>query len=436
MPVRIFDSVDARVEDVLGGYPGQTFSNWYNGPAPVWMYQRAMYRDVYGYYPENKGEFAVPTVDDTYRGMWNYPKNWWDGFDQYAEVTGASQPGLPASPPLAWLDGWPGSGIFLKLGRTIVGLNKLDILEKLATLEASKYGGPEFLQANFGTVEPTRIAGKIMMSVGEDDYSTLPGPIIRLGAPGGSHIKCRINFLRQSKPLGIPSHRPEMKVGEIVTPRDLGFWGIEQFDALDTKAWCDKQDIDDCTAEIAKGNPYLAGRVNDTTIFDEALFVLALRNNIDTTQEVKASNGSGGGQYEIAVTSGYPPKAAERDYSDFLYVDANEGEEDLKGCIASTQGLGETDKSTWRRLKYDEDFAIEHHRNHIRNLLSLRDPLDVLNEDKALPVTYPEVKGSKLPWTPWSWNLTAAGHISSVFCCDASTAIFGAPYDQCQRPNT
>ena len=121
------------VADYTGSVPGQTFWNWYNGPNPIWMYQRAIFR--YCYNPRfganivkdgktyataglTLGDISTSALDVD----WNIPRNWWTGVQAggYLEVTMASEPGLAASPPICWFDGWRGSGTWINVGKTLV----------------------------------------------------------------------------------------------------------------------------------------------------------------------------------------------------------------------------------------------------------------------------------------------------------------------------
>ena len=46
-PVIYSDGTNYSPKDITGSVPGQTFWKKYNGPAPVWMFQRSIFRYIY-----------------------------------------------------------------------------------------------------------------------------------------------------------------------------------------------------------------------------------------------------------------------------------------------------------------------------------------------------------------------------------------------------
>lgn len=427
-----------KVEDISGSFPGQTFANWYNGPSPVWMYQRAIFRMVY--------DTTLPVIDSNtflktpklspgdlgIKFDWNYPTNWYLGVPDngYMEVTAASEPGMSNSPPLCWVDGWPGSGLFVAVGKSFRSTNKANALFGLIVEMSKSEDGLNKLKLWWNDTDPYKIFNNILHynKVGNDpniSFGSINGPIIWDPLNKKKTQPCNITWNNQTNPESIPSLFPRKQTGIKSIARDKGFWSGPNVSATNYYEWCKESKdkklnyiTNQCIDDIRFDNNYAADRLNNTTLFDEPIFCMAVYLGYDTVQMVRSSNGAGFWQYELMLLYGFPEEVKNRDYSSFIEIDLAQTNNDTSCPIWNKNAyfpLG--------GVKYKSDFTSNYMKN-IYQYFTLRNPFDVNNNDKSVAVEPGSV------WTPKTpeYNITVKNHISDMF---TGMAIVGQHNDQC-----
>jgi len=360
------------VKDVSASVPSRTYWFWHNGPGPIWMYQRAIFRYLYNpnYGPslyinippwepvselknhQIKGPWAQPAVDPTPTTnipedgwsknmktdmMFQQPSNWWKGVPSngWLEVTAASEPGLAPSPPICWFDAWRGSGTWINVGRTIVGRNKVDVIFRLGYEAAGTPSGIAWLNSQFNIdtnvsfpeMSRTDVAYQIcknLLQVGSDNGCKIAGPIVFNARPDV------ISANWETNPKTIQTN---FCVSNTYNNESITGNGSVQKTAnnalttgvLNWEAWCDNAQPSGggnmpnrCIENIRMGQVFTADRQAAIMSFDEPLFALAQYLNYDSIQMPHSSNGNGRYQYEYCELRGYPPEVKNRDYSGFM----------------------------------------------------------------------------------------------------------------------
>ena len=433
---------DIDYADITGSFPGQTFSNWYNGPSPVWMYQRAIFRMVYNtelpsinYMNENPRSYPSLLTGNNgdWESKWNYPNNWWNCIPDngYIEVTCASEPGMASSPPILWIDGWPGSGIFFNVGKSFRAKNKSSAAFFLAKEMTKTTDGSKKLKEWFNSDDPYEILKNLIYGYSKNNYkfSNINGPSIS-DSKGNVIKNCNILYNAQSNPASLPFLPINKNIGAKSQSRDWGFWGVEEEQSQNFYSWCnDAKDNqldyipNSCIDDIVQDNNYPAGRLNNTTLFDEVSFAMGLWLGYDSIQMSMSPNGAGFWQYEIMVLYDYPEKAKDRDYSDFIEIDINNNI-NKDSCPVYTLTNGQPAVGG---VKYKDNFTTKYMEN-ITKYFTLRDPLDIYNDKKATNIILDSI------WKPDGpeYNITVKDHISSMF---TGASILGLPNNQCNNDN-
>jgi hypothetical protein len=361
-------------KDITGSVPGQTYWNWFNGPNPIWMYQRAIFRynynpglgESYIRYPDNTtpqvyttpaltpGEITNPNLPIP----WDCPKSWWTGVPSggYLEVTMASEPGLAPSPPICWFDGWRGSGTWVNVGKTMIARTKVDGVFKLAQEAAQTQAGRDTLKQYFRTSNPYQVCKNLVTNDGTGKCP-INGPIVYDGRrfkKGSSYgKKVQLNF------SSITGTNQGSLVGYFA---DINANSAYSFEMDNYADFCDTKTIpmsDECVDKMRLGTHYMADRQAAIMTFDEPLFALGVYLGYDSIQMPHSSNGNGRYQYEYLELRGYPEEVRQRDYSSFMMaIDT------IPGSL----------------VDYRVDFLVNY-MPKMANLFSLRDVLDPINGD-------------------------------------------------------
>ena len=404
IPFKEYKKGEIEPKNLLASVPAQTFWHAYNGPAPVWMFQRSVFRYIYNENSPVKDSkngrtypqlLAGPIDNLQQKPSWNYPQNWWLGVPDhgYIEVTGASEPGIPTSPPLIWYDGWIGSGMFLNVGKSLRVRNKVDATWQLAKQMVDE-GHTDLLKRWFYSDDPNQISLNLVTA--DQNQNCKTGPITLLDI-NGKKTQFNICIAGYYNNGSIPN-------------TNKGWNDIEVFYVPDTKAWCTSTNMEDCVNQMRFGLNYKADRQSSIMTFDEPMFLMGSFLNYDTIQMTLSANGAGFWQYEILELRGYPDEVKMRDYSAFLKLETN------------------------YKLSFNADF-VRQYMETITQHLSLRDPFDVYNDAKATHCV-------SLPWnaslTPmdyiyrnkdaWEYNITCKDNLSDMF---AKLSIYGGPNNQC-----
>ena len=434
-------TVDAK--NITGSFPGQTFANFYNGPSPVWMYQRAIFRNVYStnlpsidymlpiprsypdMFPGNNGEW---------KSEWNSPNNWWNcvADNGYVEVTCASEPGMATSPPLLWVDGWCGSGIFFNVGKSFRSKNKSSAAFFLAKEMTNTVEGAAKLKEWFNSSDPYEILKNFIYSNGNDSrFAGINGPTIA-GTNGKPIPNCNMLYNNQNNPISLPYLPTNKTEGDYSQSRDWGFWGTESVNTQDYYSWCKKAKNNNmneipnsCIDDIIQDKNYPAGRLNNSTLFDEASFIMGLWLGYDSIQLSMSPNGAGFWQYEVMVLYDYPEEVKNRNYSSFIELQTKgDFNVNVNGDKCPVYQMDENGKEAVGGVKYKDNFVSDY-MTKITKYFSLRDPLDVYNNDKAENITL------DAKWDPKNeYNITVKNHISSMF---TGMPILGQDSDQCKN---
>ena len=353
------------VKNMTGSVPGQTFWFWYNGPNPVWMYQRAIFRYVYN---PNEGPsfkaimdppwnriYATPALtpgditDPNLPFTWNVPRLWWTGVPSggFLEITMASEPGLAPSPPICWFDGWRGSGTWINVGKTLVARNKFAAVFKLAEEAAQTKEGKKQLINYYKSDDPYQICKNLLRGVYKCEIN---GPKLYDGRRVGGYDS-KINNTYQ-KIIKFNFCKP-------AAPNQMSVKGLTQtnmnmalnYDIRNWFGWCDndtsgvcpenkgKKKNDEswtncipnlCIDKIVTGSLFQADRQSALMTPDEPMFALGIYLGYDSIQLPHSSNGNGRYQFEYLELREYPKGTLNRDYSDFIMiintVGKNEGE--------------------------------------------------------------------------------------------------------------
>lgn len=361
------------VKDVSASVPSRTYWFWHNGPGPIWMYQRAIFRYIYNpnygkslfinippWEPVSelknhqiKGPWAQPALDPTPTTnkpedgwsknmptsmLFQQPSKWWEGVPSngWLEVTAASEPGLAPSPPICWFDGWRGSGTWINVGRTIVGRNKVDVIFRLAYEAAGTQSGAVWLDSqfnidpsvSFSSMSQVDIAYQIcknLLQIGSDNGCKISGPILFNARPDAISAnwetnpqKIKYNFCISNtyNNQSITGNGSAQKIANNALSTNVLNWEAWCGDNAQSSGW---ENIPNrCIDNIKMGQVFTADRQAAIMTFDEPLFALAQYLNYDSIQMPHSSNGNGRYQYEYCELRGYPPEVKNRDYSAFM----------------------------------------------------------------------------------------------------------------------
>jgi hypothetical protein len=391
-----------------GSFPGITLWAWFNGPSELFTPQRVIMRMVYSpKSPEfhvwedayKEGEFhaynqpvLTPGSIGQYSSYWNYPRNWWLGEIPYMEVTWSNviENGATVS-ALVWWNGAPGSGIFLKLGKSIKARNKPAALFQLAQELASTQKGRDEMMTMFQSSNPYDVVAGFLIYPWRWVMTTVWDPV------NMKKVQMRPDF-KSTALAGIPT-------------RADGWNNIMAFNTDDWYRWCQKNakpdsnrkwafDIpDECIDDIIEGKTYMADRIAAQGIFDDAMNWLGWRLGYDNLILTQSSNGNGFWQVEIVELRGFPQEVVNRDYSTFV------------------EKTGDNEMS-WR---FDNGW-IENYINSLNQYLSLRDPIDVLNDKKAQKCLF-SIPFESLQKLGRTWNAVCSNNISNMY---ANLSINGA----------
>ena len=373
VPMVVTTCSNTDVSLLGGSIPGQTFISKFMGPAPVWQYARAAYRNIYSLVDDRKA--LVPGILEgshdninppfPWGGPTSYPNpystggcwRWWHGKTSsrsspgYIEVNAASEPGIAQSVCPLWFDGWCGSGVFLNLGDTHIARNKSNAVYSLACrvnektdwgTDRSSNWGKDRLRTWFGSSEPRVILSNIYQckNLGRTDGCIADPTGKKFMNPSfdwkGKKIKVDIctpgSFASNS--MSLPSQNANDVLS--VSRNNKRDWG-NKASANDYFKWCgESRSPESCLDEAMFGGSYQADRINTTTVWDEPIFCLASLLEIDTVQMVMSANTSGYWQYEILDMRGsgviQNPSSEEfkrvdgvlhRDYSSFIEYDSS-----------------------------------------------------------------------------------------------------------------
>jgi hypothetical protein len=375
-PMIVSDS-DNDLEKLGGSIPGQTFIANKMGPAPVWQYARAIFRNIYvpSEYKDKKVPYVLKGDVCQLNPPFKQPSNWWYGVESYGfmEVNGASEPGLGMSCCPTWYDGWIGSGLFLNVGKTLIARNKSNAVYRLAE-QMVLQGHENQLLKWFNAANPLEVLYNIY-------NCKIESPKFNIGGKVMNYDICS-------------SGRSVTNSGRIPEPNKN--WG-DFVKANDMKAWCGSENIEECLHDMMFGGSYNADRLNTTTVWDEPIFAMGSFLDYDTVQMVVSANTNGYWQYEIL---------------ELRYAKDIEG---VKNRNYSNFISGPADIGSAFDLYFEEKF-LSKYMNLIPSFLSLRDPFDLRNWKMCDFYSWEESQNISPDWEKnKTINTVCKNNMSNVF---------------------
>lgn len=416
-------------EDITGSVPGQAFGTFYQGPAPLWMYQRAIFRNIYSSSPALTVEpygGALQVTAPVYKGSietlqpsYRYPEKWWLGVPDngYMEISAASEPGIAFSPPLCWFDGWVGSGVFYSVGKSKRVRNKINATFELAKEMSLLPAGAAKLNEWFGSSDPYEVVKNVGF-YGNPNLDSYTACNVPLGA--NAQINDRGALISSNNNIGEGDGKMKCNFcnnswGQIsalpATP--AGWFNILKESTANWALWCPDVDAQGnpiltnrCIDAFMYGGSYKADRINNNISWDEPNFVMGIWLGYDSIQMTNSANGNGFWQYELMVLQGYPPETKNRDYSAFIQlVQPDPDINPVKTC----------DPTNNSQFEYVPGFRENYMNNVVPSLLSIRDPLDVNNKKSTMKCTTPLFA----PYNPVNFgtdiNVTCEENLSNMF---------------------
>jgi hypothetical protein len=289
-----------------------------SGPGPFWVFPYSMVRNIY--HP------AGPYFDDA-RGRWGYRSidadnfaftrnNWMAGAPRgaYIEVAHASwEPGMAQSQGL-WMTPFyaGGTGLFYRVGETLVANNKVDALIKLVGILQSKTraeldmpdttsrGGTDFgkmsgsqiLEHWFGTSDPYMIAWKYcakaswggMAKTSSGGFLVVPEKWV------GIDNKGVLSASGLFTPGKLGEQGPPYAANAVVTFDQVAQW----YAAKNNKKFTSEYDLHVyALTGCAAARDYILDRAGTIVSFDEPIFWLANILGYETIQLVVSANANG-----------------------------------------------------------------------------------------------------------------------------------------------
>lgn len=338
----------------------------------MWLPPRTIHRDVW--YPNGLDNVKqlVEGLPDNWKitvgktPTYNFPDNWYGklGDNAFLEVTHspANTGDAINQSPWWWYNGCPGSGMFLKFGKTLAVKTKAGGVFELSRILAQSKDGRELLMKWFNSIDPYKICWGTLGLCGYNsvtkqnycDFSKMAcgiacGPV-EIGYANAANIKLQ-NFYEETKKFGVDAHG---------TPTNEAI-----HKAID--------------AAVNNTDYYLA-HISVNLLPDELCFFLGMNVGIDTLQFYEDPSPDDEYVFEIIdfrLPDRMREKAKNRDYSDFLNI-VDPGAQPWS-TAATKNSYKEAAIREYLEFMYDNEF------------LSVRDPLDIHNESKIQ-----KCKGTKL----------------------------------------
>lgn len=406
------------------GVPGVPF--WGSdtmGPAPLFMHQRAIFRNVYTNklplmqtwtnskeVPETLS-FTQPTIVPGLVGefhpYWNYPQNWALGVPKngWIEVLSADDPGMALSVTIMWLNGAIGSGVFYNVGNVLHGRNKVDATFLLATELAKSDAGKAALMDAYSTTDPYNVVASLLVNpVCAQKGGKVWDPVAE------KTVEC--NWCSGGDTLGsIPSrYTPSIRWSENMYHFNVDDWLSFCSSSNPTVAGRSAGGIPNaCIDGMRAGSNYLSDRIGSQGSFDEAMTWMGCWCGYDTIELIQSANGDGTSQVEILVLKNLPVETKNRDYSEFLQLPLIK--DDTTGNLVATCQQGKFYVIP-RQDKLDGFYAP-----YFKNFwagLSLRDPLDINNDSKATTCQQPPWDKTRNGFSGDQYNLVCLNNSSKM----------------------
>lgn len=368
-----------KLENIGSCRPGLAFTTFKTGqyggirtgPGMFWVNCRTIERNVW--YPNgffNDKNKDVISSEDNWKikiGQpitWNYPTGWLNGLpsNNFIEVTHFYPgPGGITTSPGWWYNGFCGTGLFINLGKTFRVPNKIGGVFLMAQQLGKTSYGREVLQKQFSTTDPYEIVWGFNGLNGYDKetgqkYCNFPIAPCKIGggidANKGIPAEAGLNLVQDFYGATVDYQKRKNISSSDIPTKD----GIKA--AIDA------------AVNMTDFNMY---RFSVNIISDEPMFFFALNLGLDTVQLPVDPNSNGYFVFEVLDVR-MPPKymtqAKNRDYSQFINITDNSNNQN------NTTGFA----NSWKKEFVTESI------NYLldENILTLRDPLDIYNENKTL----------------------------------------------------
>ena len=308
------------------------------GPGLFYYNQRTLIRDIW--FPNGLTNTLINGMNDwktvvNKKITWNYPQKWFNGFEDYSytEITHSQPiPGMVQSLGW-WWNSVTGSGIFLNVGKSLRVRNKLEAVYNLL-----QKMDKEFLKTYFSTDNIFDIIYNLLVNcICEDKYTSCK-----------DHCE--------------PDYRGVLKESKLM---------IKNF-GEEIKRFQKEHKIKDLNEAFQKSilasinnTDYNLNRISSKILLDETIFFLGLNSGYDTIQLSMDPNINGYYTFEIIdlrLPNKYLSNAKKRDYSQFINLD----------------------NVSPKNNKYKTEFIQECLEKFINeNIISIRDPLDINNNNKV-----------------------------------------------------
>lgn len=394
-----------------------------SGPGMFWVSCRTVTRDIW--HPngiQNNRARSITGVGRTGPNQWafvqdqpitwDYPRGWLHGVpdNQYIEVThyGNIPDGMNGTSPGWWYNCFAGTGIFLKVGRTFVAPNKSAALFLLAQELHVTSAGSDILMKEFGTSDPYTITFGFLAGFPNEDST------YDVDLPCGYDLPNKKAFV-DARYLwgfnwcnaGIPGM---MQISNIKGQTGWsGNFYKETLDYMERMGLAPRIDangnhkvteegIRAAVDAMVMGKDYLMGRASFNLPPDEPIFWMGSVLRYDTLQMPVDANNNGSYVLEL-IDIRTPPEwqanIRNRDYSDFISGMANT--KPPFNTSTHTEAVddplaGDNYKKDYTLKRGYEPGAMNKWKKYLKSIptLTVRDPLDIFNEDKAFACIDPD----------------------------------------------
>jgi len=358
---------------IMGGYGGR----YARSSGIMWFMQRTIHRDVW----HPKGLINDKPLDNSSNDNWkvvldippsfNFPNLWYGGLkdNMYIEVTHSPTDTGDAlnQSPWWWYNATVGSGLFLNLGKTLAVKNKITGIFTPAKMLSETDSGKQVLQTHFNTTDPYVITWGIVGLCGYDAVNNIQYCNFGVEACGPACDPAPIGYSRAAK------YTFQKFFDETVNL---------QLQQTGTKPDYPSDEYIRLAIDLAIDNQnYNLAHVAEHVLADETIFFLAVNLDLDTVQIYEDPNANDNYVFEIIdcrIPEKYKAAAKNRDYTGFMNI----SQPDAAPIVNDDKTW--SDPGATKGNSYKKEAINEYLKNvYDNNWLTLRDPLDVYNENKV-----------------------------------------------------
>ena len=369
-----------KLENASSTRPGVmgTYVNRYiRSSGIMWVMQRTIQRDIWypnGLYNDkglNNNDPDNWKINVGKIPLFNYPTGWYGklGDNQYIEITHSPSYSGDAinMSPFWWYNASVGSGLFLFLGKTLAVKNKISGIFVQSQMLSKTSEGQKLLQKWYNTIDPYEIVWGIIGLCGYNMNTKQQYCDFSVQA---CSIACEPDPIGYGKAAGI-------KLSNFYT-ETLKF----QKEVLNIQdEYPTKEGIKQAIDLAVDNKNYNLAHIAEQLLPDETNFFMGINLDLETLQFYEDPNGNDNYVFEIIdlrIPDKYKDAAKNRDYSGFMHI-ANK---DVKPVTNANTWSAPTDAT---QNYYLETAISEYlHNMYTNKWLSIRDPLDIYNEEKVL----------------------------------------------------